>query len=707
MKKDKKAIALLKRYYSWSGSWQKKPLTEKEIQYCMEKGVMFPTLELPHDQVIKEIKEMADAISMEEAVHTFLCSISSSDNRYRTILSSVIFGKCVPLHHALFSLEKHNRECLVCSLHMQDEKYCKQNLNSYSKFRYHSGVEDIHAAGYVWLDLKEYRDLPKVNYNEDSIRILNRIFGLVQELTSANKVVALQKLITAEKFFPTTKNQINTIFAVLSACGIFDTPKHKSILTAFIPNSQRNLIAESEFAYPLNYWRGKHGINYDAVTRIFCNVVGNALDEENTICGEVKRENTERQCKSKAEQYFTEGVHGVELTNASRYYYGLKEINSAWDKVTKYSTTHSLYKRTEIYFNGDIVEKVIYEEQDKGGWYYQETDMNVRTEERSLVYPKTNRGRKQPLTPTHLLTPTYMEEQLHVKICDPPDSFSVWSYNNRNDQYLPLPPGKVRNNRDFQEYTKHYINDLPEDYDDTITMFHKKNRNTVSIPAGAVFRVHLTPKTYTYGLILGRVRDMLKWKEIPDEHPLQACMAQPILYRQYDIVTENRNMTPDELRGIPLRPVDCAQDNEILWETYPIIGHIKLQESDIDLGFGIYKRSRPDFDAKTMGKNDPYRREKKVAVVMGFGAEWFDESLFEDILEQMQHITFGCYATGLSIHISSKITDHENRITSLRHIVEERLNLSRENSMDEFATKYSGITRKQFIALAENNGVLN
>lgn len=499
MEKDKKAITLLKRYNPWNASWQKKPLTEKEIQYCMEKGVMFPPLELPHDRVIEEIKDMAEAISLEEAVHAFLYSITSGDNRYRTILSSVIWGRCVPLHHVIFSPEKRSKECLLCSLHMQDKKYCEQNLNAYSKFRYHSGEEDIHAAGYVWLDLKEYHNLPKVNYDKDSIHILNRIFGLAQELSPANKVVALQKLITAEKFFPATKNQINTIFAVLSACGIFDTPEHKSISTSFIPNSQRNLVMESEFAYPLNYWRGKHGINYEAVARIFGSVAGNALAEENAICGEVKREKAERQRKSKAEQYFTEGTHAIELTNASRYYYGLKEIAPAWDKVTKFSTTHALYKRTEIYFHGDIVEKIIYEEQNKGRWYYQEVDMHVQTEERRLVYPKTSRGRKQPLTPTHLLTPTYMEEQLHVNICNPPDSQSVWSYNSRNDQYLPLPPGEVSNDGDFQKYTKAYISDLPEDYDDTITMFHKKDRRTVSIHAGAVFRVHLTPKTYTLG----------------------------------------------------------------------------------------------------------------------------------------------------------------------------------------------------------------
>ena len=62
-------------------------------------------------------------------------------------------------------------------------------------------------------------------------------------------------------------------------------------------------------------------------------------------------------------------------------------------------------------------------------------------------------------------------------------------------------------------------------------------------------------------------------------------MTQPIIFRQYAIVTENGNMTADELENIPLMEMRIAQDNEILWETYPIVCSKKLAENDIDLGF--------------------------------------------------------------------------------------------------------------------------
>lgn len=50
---------------------------------------------------------------------------------------------------------------------------------------------------------------------------------------------------------------------------------------------------------------------------------------------------------------------------------------------------------------------------------------------------------------------------------------------------------------------------------------------------------------------------------MPKNHPLHRCMTQPILFRQYDIVTENGNMTIEELENVPLHPLDVAQDNDI------------------------------------------------------------------------------------------------------------------------------------------------
>lgn len=437
---DEKARKLLKKVCWWK---REDIFTEEEIQYGIEKGVFFQPITLHHDDVIAEIQTRANEIELKEAVNAFLYSLSTGELRYRTILSSVFWGRKVTTHEVCGEIP-----CSVCEMPVdKNTKISKIDLNVYNRYRYYSGEQDIHQAGYVLLDLKEYLKLPKVNYTSEDIRILNRIFGLAEELASGNKAVALQKLITSEKFFKTSKNEINGILGVLSTCGVFETPEHQSVTTKFIPNYARGFATESDWCYPLNYWRGKYGVNYDAVQQIFAPVVGNLLDREHAILGKARREDTAPKKKSKAEQYFTEGQHFVEISNEERYYYGLHAMDEKWEKITTFSVTHCIYKRTEIYFEGNMVKKLIYEEFNEAQKmkYYHEIDMNVETIERKMVLPKTKRGKAKPLTSALLRTSTYMDEQLMVKITNDEDSYYLSSFNSSNAQMLPLPLGNISN----------------------------------------------------------------------------------------------------------------------------------------------------------------------------------------------------------------------------------------------------------------------
>lgn len=103
----------------------------------------------------------------------------------------------------------------------------------------------------------------------------------------------------------------------------------------------------------------------------------------------------------------------------------------------------------EDYFDGNTIKKMIFEQKyvaegnKPGGNYYLEFDMEEQTENQMILIPKTRRGKKKPWTPLLLMTPTYMSEQLHVKIAD--DTHCVSSFNSQNDQELPLPKGTIRN----------------------------------------------------------------------------------------------------------------------------------------------------------------------------------------------------------------------------------------------------------------------
>ncbi|MGN1417615.1 MAG: immunity 26/phosphotriesterase HocA family protein, partial [Oscillospiraceae bacterium] len=587
---DKKALDLLNK----KTRSVRDTFSDEERSYCIEKGVLTVHDPVLHDELIKQIRSAASEISLDRAARAFLYSVSAKDFRYRTALSSLIWANSMSDHECAPFTSYTGQEYYTCGICggefsvsddlscLKMEKYCRDRLIPQKNFM------DICCAGYVLNDLREFAKLPDVSYCDEDIRMINRIFGLAGEISPANKVNALLKLISAEKSLDLTAADAYSVLGVLSSCGFFDTPDHKGYAGRFVPCNERQFVYETDIYYPLNFWRGKYGINYSAAEKIFGAEIAEKLSPETAIRGAAVREEPKKKPSgSKAEQYFTEGEHLIDLDDRMRYYYGLSPMDSRWDRLVKYSVTHSLRKRSEIYFEGNTVKKLIFEELagENGYRYYLEADMDVPTNDRRLILPKTSRGREQPLTPSLLQTPAYMLGQLHVVLGG--RSAGVMVFNSSNDQELPIPYRPIENKEDFEKFTEEYISSCPEDYNKILDNFRKKKRVTVKFTAGDIFRVQVSPTLYTYALILGKVRQLEKWKELPEEHPMRSMMTQPIIFRQYAIVTENPDMTAEELSKVPLLDVEFAQDNEILWETYPIVCSKKPEEKDIDLGFGI------------------------------------------------------------------------------------------------------------------------
>lgn len=695
---DKKALKLLSQTH-------RRDLTDAEISYCIEKKALTIHTPVPHNEFIKQIKSAASAITMEKAVKGFLYSISSGDHQYRTALSSLIWANSLYDHLCEpFREYKDTVTCRICGVDFKDNiscvdtiKYCRDRLIPSKNFM------DICCGGYVLNDLLEFAKLPDAEYCDKDIYIINRMLGLAEEISPANKINALLKLIAAEESITLSSADAYSVLGVLSACGVFDTPEYKSCMSGFVPCSERRFVYETDIYYPLNMWRGKNKINYAAFKNVFGEEIALKISP---IRGEVRRcAKITSKASSTAEVYFKDGEHIVELDNDMRYYYGLYPMNEKWDRQVSFSVTHGIMKRTEMFFEGNIIKKFIYEELYGGDGYryYLECDTETATKDRKLILPKTSRGREQPLTPSLLRTPVYMNGHLQVILNSQGNNTGVWSFNSRNDQLLPIPENNsgrpMRTKEDFYEFTEKFISSLPENYPEIIEGFRSKKRVHVKFSAGDIFRIQFAPRLFTYCLILGKVREILKWKEVPEDHPLQNVMTQPIIYRQYGIVTEDPDLTAAELSKIPLLEPQIAQDNEIIWGTYPIVCTKRLEESDIDLGFWVSK------ELKT--------------VVWGLAlhdfGEKYDDIIGDDDLKSSLGICIdGASMTssmtcGVALGINYKISDKAETITYPKMIGQNHLKLSiarylgfdEDNGMDEFAERFGGITRKQYIELAE------
>ncbi|MCH5186509.1 MAG: hypothetical protein J1F64_10380, partial [Oscillospiraceae bacterium] len=371
---DKKALALLKKYYL-RRRVENKP-TENEVKNAIASGVLVPNSVMTHDEIVAEIKVLSGRISLEAVAKAFLYSLSSGDTRYRTALSSLVWAKSMPEH---LSADTVHGKCVICGCSHGLDGAEEVDWNRYGVFRYLSPVQygktpDFTCAEYVLNDLVEFEKLPKVEPCDDDYYILNRIFGAVNSMKSHNKDVAIVTEIRKHKILNATGKGIHCLLGTLSICGILEGSEDKGFLHGFKALGGYDFYRDGISFYPLVAWKGKDGINYDAVNEIFGGFCGDklapdkAISDDRTASASIAAPT--KKINSKAERYFTDGVYCIMLTNEERRYFALDAPDPRWETVSFYSVTYRLKKRTVVFYDENTVVKVIYEEYQGNSIYF-------------------------------------------------------------------------------------------------------------------------------------------------------------------------------------------------------------------------------------------------------------------------------------------------------------------------------------------------
>lgn len=454
-----------------------------EIKRGIEKGILLPPADRDHDEMIDELMELWKTLDPKDLVNGFLYSLSTGRNEYRTALASYYFAKGIEKHEPqkVYLTSGHDG-CHYCGLPVDEKGMChiEDSLSRYALFYpQYDTIKYMQRADYALFDLKQFKALPKVSYTKDDVDILVYILKSAADMGANNKFTALQKQITRARKSNLNGNDVNVILGVLSVCGVLQTPEHRGYAEKFTELGDRGFEGyETELFYPLYYWRGKHGVDKLSLAIVFPSDVVKAFeaDKDEVSLTEVysKVKTGSKTSKSNGEEYFSDGKHVLQLDDRMRHYYGLAPLDPSWDKEVRYSRLYNDYTRTEVYFEGNSIKKVISETgglTKDGGFYvyeYTENDAVAETEDRYLLLPKTSRGRKRPWTPSLLKTFTYMSVYLNVNLA----GRGFFTYNYRNNKQLNL-PGKpwAKSPLEFYTYTDEYIRNVPDDYEDVLNDF--------------------------------------------------------------------------------------------------------------------------------------------------------------------------------------------------------------------------------------------
>ena len=483
---DMKTRELAKKYFGHEYSYPNLDNVDMTlvINRGIEKGVLIAPADRDHDEVINELIKICKTIDLKDLVNGFLYSLSTGKNQYRTALASYLFAKGITRHKADRQCFPYSfKGCSICGLPIEEDgrSHIEDSLSRYTLYYpQHDNIIRMQRADYALFDLKQFKELPQVKYSKEDVDILVKILKLASDMGKANKFTLLQKLITRSKNINATGNEINVILGVLSVCGVLQTPEHRGYAEKFTTYIDRRFEGyETELFYPLFYWKGRDGIDVKALSDIFPSDVVKAFETETAVTlDEVySKSKTEKRAVSRAEEAFEDGKHIIELDDRRRHYYGLSKLDPSWHKEVRYSVTHNEHKRTEVYFEGNSIKKLIFESKSlRDGVFstgiYIEKDVAAETEDRYYLLPKTSRGQKKPWTPALLDTYTYVLRVLDVRL-----GFSIWASNWHNGKHLPLPPFELQKGKivssplEFYTYTDEFIKNIPENYEDILNDF--------------------------------------------------------------------------------------------------------------------------------------------------------------------------------------------------------------------------------------------
>ncbi|MCR4784381.1 MAG: immunity 26/phosphotriesterase HocA family protein [bacterium] len=717
------------------------------MEGAIKSGVLVTDSDMTHDEMVSEIKALSKRISLESAAKSFLYSLSSGDMRYRSALSSIVWARSLPEHEFISNgVEKNEWRtpvCIVCGCsHGLDGKETI-DWNKYGVFRYlppkqYGREPNFTCAEYVLNDLREFEKLPVVDPCYEDYRILNGIFACVGDMKSHNTDTALLADIRKRKFFNATGCAIHCILGVLSICGILESTENKGFLHSYVNFANHGMARDGLTFYPLDFWRGRDGVNYQAVAEIFGSFSKDELLPEKAVIPESNENisSTEKKSISKAEQYFTDDVYTIILTDEERRYLALNALDKNWEKVSIYSVTHCLKKRTVLFYEGNTIVKVIYEEHSikEDGSYswraYNEFDTRLETDNRTMLLPLTSRGRAKAVTPTNVMAIKPFGCDLYIYLQK--DESQIVARNLRNNQVIPIgEKDRVRNimsDEDFHKFMRYYIPTCPDDYFENIAAVRNMEHKTVRFKAGDIFRCQVDRNHYAYGLILGKIREIEKWDELPKEHSFRHVMMQPIIVRMYDFVTTDKDMTAEELSDRALRPPKLCSDCDILWGTHTIVAHKELVVDDVQFLLQLARQGKKNkhftlFTAETFVKMSPKNLKPRMNTPRSLYVEWGFASFeipWEKVPDNIRMLLDegvyfdGGVAMGISADLCGKSLSDILK-ESPKHLIQHNLLLSENRdrfnlimnflglpdncTLDDFAAKNGGISRQKYIEL--------
>ena len=261
--------------------WSEINVSEEELSVAKRQGYLFdyPKFE-SHSESLNRRHDLLSKFDPKDIANAFLFSLSTRKLEYRSALGSYYYLNAVPEHDFMKS---HNEKlaaagghCYLCGWTawetIPSRQSIKSSYNFYNWLRYKYGGIPIGSMtiNYALFDLERFLELPKVIPAEEDKRIFIEILSCVERLNSSDKAGKLRDTITKAKVLKCNKDELSVLLGELGICGILAGNEFPSYDVYFANEYERGPTEyRNDFAYPLNRWHARDGINTVKLNTVF------------------------------------------------------------------------------------------------------------------------------------------------------------------------------------------------------------------------------------------------------------------------------------------------------------------------------------------------------------------------------------------------------------------------------------------------------
>lgn len=314
-----------------------------------------------------------------------------------------------------------------------------------------------------------------------------------------------------------------------------------------------------------------------------------------------------------------------QLTNDQRRCFGLSPVTEHHRLIPVKTSPYDSFQ-TFAAVKEHCIEKII----TVGANQYCEYGVNVMlSDDDTLILPKTSRGKSRPLTASTLL------KQNPVGMCLGFDHTRINLFNADTECcfyhncYECLP---VYDISDFENWVRRWCADTTEEDLRKIAAFACSKRQHVAYQEGDFFRFPVTRRLYGYGRILLDYNKMRREKQ----EFWDIFMSKPLVVSVYHILTEDPDISPEQLIGLKALPSCLIADNALYYGEYPIIGNGPVDENaDYPIFYGNSITMGDKSVHLQIGKRH-YRISEETALFDGFrhNGVSFRPNVRQPVLEQ-------------------------------------------------------------------------